>query len=98
MFQPPLVLTPAQEAALRALRDHAPQPYLRERAAALLKIAAGAAPAAVARTGLLKVRDPDTLYAWRARFAAEGIAGLRIRSGRGRKPVFSPSPAQRGGG
>lgn len=42
------------------------RPYLRERAAALLKIADGASPHWVALHGLLKVRKPDTVYAWLA--------------------------------
>jgi hypothetical protein len=37
---------------------------MREKAAALLKIAAGQSPHAVARSGLLKPRDPDTVYGW----------------------------------
>jgi transposase len=45
----------------------------------------------VARTGLLRPRQPDTVYAWLDRYRAEGIAGLTIRPGRGRKPAFSPS-------
>ena len=72
------------------LRDHAPLPYLRERAAALLKIAAGMRSAVVARSGLLRPRDPDTIYDWLTRWVAEGIDGLAIRDGRGRKPAFSP--------
>jgi hypothetical protein len=86
-----LILRPAQQHELVQLRDHAPQPYLRERAAALLKVAAGQPPAAVARQGLLRRRKPDTLYAWLDRYHAEGVAGLVIRPGRGRKPAFSPS-------
>lgn len=89
-----LDLTLDERAELVALRDTAALPYLRERAAALLKIADGAIAAQVAREGLLRRRQPDTLYAWVHRYRAEGLAGLRIRPGRGRKPAFSPSPAQ----
>jgi hypothetical protein len=85
-----LLLTPAQRAELVALRDTGPKPYLRERAAALLKIADGHPAAAVARTGLLRRRQPDTLYRWLARYRATGIAGLADRPGRGRKPAFFP--------
>jgi len=88
MHRLPLTLAPREE--LVALRDAAAKPYLRERAAALLKIADGQAAAAVARTGLLRPRQPDTLYRWLARYRAEGIAGLADRPGRGRKPAFSP--------
>jgi Helix-turn-helix domain len=92
-----LELTPAERAELTVLRDTAALPYLRERAAALLKVADGETAAHVARDGLLRPRQPDTLYAWLHRYRAEGIAGLRIRPGRGRKPAFSPYPRDGGG-
>jgi hypothetical protein len=46
---------------LEHYRDPDVRPYGRERGSAVLKIAAGEAPHAVARQGLLKPRDPDTL-------------------------------------
>lgn len=72
------------------LRDNAPKAYLRERAAAILKVAAGSAAAQVARSGLLRVRQEDTVCQWLGRYEQEGIHGLVIRPGRGRKPAFSP--------
>lgn len=84
-------LTTAERAELTRLRDTAPQAYLRERAAALVKVADGMAAAQVARHGLLRPRKPDTVYAWMDRFIDAGIAGLQVRAGRGRKPAFSPS-------
>jgi hypothetical protein len=87
----PLDLTDQQRQELRATLNHHTKPYMRERAGALLKIAAGAAAHAVARQGLLRPREADTVYAWVARYRAEGLAGLLIRKGRGRKPAFSPS-------
>jgi transposase len=86
-----LILTPAQHQKLVALRNSASKAYLRERAAALLKIAAGQPAAAVARSGLLRPRQPDTVYRWLRRYRAEGIAGLSDRPGRGRKPAVSPA-------
>lgn len=71
-----LALTTQQRDELVYHRDHAPKPYVRERCAALLKIADGTSPHAVARTGLLRPRDPDTVYAWLGRYQAEGLAGL----------------------
>ena len=68
-----------------------PKAYVRERAAAILKVADGWFAAHVARSGLLRTRDPDTLYGWLDRFETDGLAGLSIKPGRGRKPVFSPS-------
>jgi hypothetical protein len=87
-----LVLTDQQRQQLLHLRDHAEKAYVRERAAALLKIADGMAAALVARQGLLRPRKPDTVYAWLVRFQAGGIDDLQVRAGRGRKPAFSPSP------
>ena len=88
----PLVvrLRPEQTTELERVRDHDPAPYVRERAAAVLKVAAGASVRAVAREGLLRPRRRETVRAWIARYLAEGVAGLRIRSGRGRKPAFFP--------
>lgn len=85
-----LVLAEEQRRELEWHRDHDKKAYMRERAAAMLKIAAGESPHAVAVSGLLKPRDPDTVYAWLARYQAEGVKGLQIRQGRGRKPAFSP--------
>src|SRR5687768_8857982 len=91
----PLALSAAETAALVHLRDHAPKAYLRERAAALLKVAGGQPAAAVARSGLLRPRAADTVYAWLNRFTAAGVAGLTIQPGRGRKPAFSPCAPRR---
>ena len=40
------------------------------------KIAEGLAPYAVARQGLLKPRDPDSVYSWLAHYQRDGLAGL----------------------
>ena len=76
MVRRALSLTEEQRQELLELRDHDPRPYVRERGAALLKIAEGTSPHRVARSGLLKPRDPDTVYAWLDRYQAEGVAGL----------------------
>ncbi len=86
-----LVLNATQRQELRQTIQNHPKPYMRERAAALLKIADGASPHHVARHGLLQARAPDTVYAWLERYRSDGLAGLVIRTGRGRKPAFSPS-------
>ena len=85
-----LELDEAARTELEHIRDTERQPYMRERAAAILKIADGQTAYAVAVGGLLKPRDPDTVYRWLDRYEAEGIDGLLIRPGRGRKPAFSP--------
>jgi Helix-turn-helix domain len=68
-----------QRQELLRLRDHDPRPYVRERAAALLKIADGKSPHWVACQGLLKPRDPDTVYGWLDAYEAGGPAGLIAR-------------------
>jgi len=85
-----LVLGEKQVLELKRVRDHDPEPHMREKAAALLKIGDGQAGRAVALHGLLKHRRPDTVYAWVRRYQVGGIASLRVKPGRGRKPAFSP--------
>ena len=92
MAQPlSIVLTSEQRGELEQARDHHEKPYIRERASAILKIADGLSGRQVALNGLLKQRDPDSVYAWFHRYQQEGLAGLKIKPGRGRKPAFSPS-------
>ena len=71
-----LILTEDQRRELLQLRDHDARPYVRERGAALLKVADGQSPHRVATQGLLKPRDPDTLYSWLDRYQTSGTAGL----------------------
>jgi hypothetical protein len=71
-----LTLTEEQRQELLGLRDHDHRPSVRERGAALLKIADGQTPHHVATRGLLKPRDPDTVYAWLGRYQASGTDGL----------------------
>jgi hypothetical protein len=65
-----------EQRELEYYRDHDARPYVRERCGAVLKIAQGHTPHAVARQGLVKPRDPDTLYGWVAVYEDEGVAGL----------------------
>lgn len=71
-----LTLNETQRQELLHHRDHDPRPYVRERCAALLKIAAGQSPHAVAQHGLLKRRDPDTIYAWLNWYEREGLRSV----------------------
>ncbi len=71
-----LALSDDERAELLYHRDHHPKPFARERCAALLKIADGQSPHAVANAGLLRQRDPDTVYAWLDYYLAEGLPGL----------------------
>jgi len=92
-----LELSAEQIFELEEVRDHASKPYLRERAAAILKIAQGSSGRETALHGLLKPHWQDTIYEWVQRYRVKGKVGLEIKSGRGRKPAFSPSvPKPRG--
>ena len=83
-------LQASERQELEKLRDKANKAYLRERAAAILKIADGMSALKVAQEGLLKVRQVDTVCDWIHRYQANGLDGLVIRSGRGRKAAFFP--------
>ncbi len=84
-------LNATQRRELEQLRDSGPKAYLRERAAAILKIANGQSSSEVAKHGLLKPRQYQTVCQWVRRYRVDGIAGLSIDAGRGRKAAFSPS-------
>ncbi len=83
-------LTEEQQSELEQIRNCHELPYMRERATAILKIAEGRSGRQVAQSGLLKPRHKVTLYEWVRRYKDNGVEGLRIRPGRGRKPSFSP--------
>ena len=71
-----LALSDDERVTLLYHRDHDPKPFVRERCAAVLKIAAGQSPHAVAHAGLLRSRDPDTVYTWLDCYQDEGLPGL----------------------
>ena len=76
MKQRTLILTPQQRPPLTDHRDHDQRPYVRERCAALLKVADGLCPHAVARSALLRPPDPHTLYFWLDLYKVGGIESL----------------------
>jgi transposase len=90
-----LHLTDEQRRELERARDRHDLAYVRERAAAIPKIGAGDSGRNVALHRLLRRRKPDTVYDWVNRYLADGLAGLIVKEGRGRKPAFSPSAEQR---
>src|SRR5574340_239848 len=90
-----VLLSKEQEAELIQTRDHHPKPYMRERAAAILKVGAGQAVRQVAASGLYKPRRRETISTWITRYQHDGLAGLQVQSGRGRKPAFSPCGGSR---
>lgn len=85
-----LELTDVQRTTLEAMRDQHSKPYLREKAAALLKIAAGYSVRWVAKHGLLKARNWKTVAGWLNDYLADGLGSLYIARGRGRKPAYEP--------
>ena len=72
-------LTEMQKKELKQIRDQDPRPWARERCAAILKIATGKSPYWVARKGLLKERDPDTVYFWLKLYKEGGAKMLLTR-------------------
>lgn len=83
-----LTLTDDERAQLVEHRDHDPNPQVRERCAAIVKIANGQSAHAVARQGLLKPRDPDTVYGWLDRYEKQGLEGLLSRLHGGQRRRF----------
>ena len=83
-------LSAEQRGELLRLRDHHPLPYVRERCAAILKVAGGEPVRRVELARLLRPSSEETVGAWIDRYLAEVQAGLAVRKGRGRKPAFSP--------
>lgn len=93
-----ITLDQAARMELERLRDRGDKAYVRERAAAILKIADGMSASQVAQQGLHKARQYQSVCEWVHRYKAEGIAGLYIREGRGRKAAFSPTLPNAGNG
>jgi hypothetical protein len=93
-----LQLTEAQHQELSHTRAHHAKAFMRERAAAVLKVAAGTLVQTVAETGLLKRHEPETVKGWIDRYLEAGLSGWHIKRGRGRKPKFSPSDAGKSAG
>jgi len=87
-----ITLSDQQRAELLEARDHHAKAYVREKAAAILKIADERLPALeVAQYRLLKRRDDNTVRSWLRRYLHRGLADLLVQPGRGKKSAFSPS-------
>ena len=88
-------LSEEQREELVDVRDRHKKPYMREKAAAVLKVAGppgedGQSARQVARSGLLRERRPKTVRGWIHAWKEEGIEGFVVEEGRGQKPAFSP--------
>lgn len=90
MFQRTVKLSEKERAALVDHRNHDPRPDIRERCAAVLKVAEGQSAHDVAAHGLLRPRDPDTVYGWLDRYEQGGLEGLM--SGRQGGDRYGPFP------
>ncbi len=90
-----VVFLPAQVQELEQVRDHHPLAYVRVKAAGILKVQQGQSLRQVAKSGVLKPVRRETVKAWVVRYQHEGIAGLLVQPGRGRKPAFSPCAPRR---
>jgi transposase len=86
-------LTAEQEHELQRARDQHRKAYVRVKAAAILKVAAGQSRRQVALHGLLKPVAEETVSDWIKRYQAGGLKELLVQPGRGRKPAFSPCGA-----
>ena len=91
-------LSTQQTQELCQARDHHSKPYIRVKAAAILKVTSGMSMRAVAPHGLLKPVAEETVSRWVQTYLSEGIDGLLVKKGRGRKPAFSPSGTASGAG
>lgn len=85
-----IFLTDIQFSELESAVVRHPKSYMRERASAILKLHSGISGVDIASKGLLRKRRKNTVYDWINRYKSEGLTGLEIKTGRGRKPSFSP--------
>lgn len=83
-------LSEADRTQLERWAKSPPRSYLRYRAQAILEIADGKPVYQIAKQLKLRVHR-TTVSIWAQRYLAEGVSGLRVKPGRGRKAGFSPS-------
>lgn len=86
-----ITLTADQQDELKQTVSSHPKPYIRERAAGVLKVADGQSLRQVAYHQLLKRHAPETVKGWCETYLAGGLNALHVKPGRGRKPAFSPA-------
>ncbi len=80
-----LELGEVERLTLEEMSKHHPKAYMRERAAAVLKVANGLSIQHVAEIGCLQRREWETVAGWVKRYEEHGLRGLYNRAGRGRK-------------
>jgi len=82
-------LSDEERAKLKAWVKNPPKPYLRKRARAILLVADGVPLYKVAQHPRIRVHRV-TVSRWVKRYLAEGLKGLKVKPGQGRKPAFFP--------
>lgn len=85
-------LTQEQWQELTRMARRGQPAYVRPKALALLNLAEGRAVKEVAAS--LRV-SRQSVSAWRHRYLEQGVAGLRVQPGRGRKPQADPQELER---
>lgn len=89
-----IVLTDQEKQKLEGWLKNPPSPYLRERARAILKVSQGETIEITAQKLRVRVHR-NAVSEWVKRFVADRLEGLKIKVGRGRKAVFSPTRERR---
>jgi transposase len=89
-----IVLSEQEKQKLEGWLKNPPSPYLRERARAILKVSQGETIEATAQKLRVRVHR-NAVSEWVQRFLSERLEGLKIKVGRGRKAVFSPTRKRR---
>ena len=88
-------LSQKEEDRLKGWTRNPPKAYLRYRAQAILQVAEGQPIYQVAQNLRIRIHR-NAVSEWVKRYEAEGIKGLKVKAGRGRKPAFFP-PKPKGG-
>ena len=89
-----VVLTEQEKQKLESWLKNPPRPYLRERARAILKVSQGETIQETAQKLRVRVHR-NAVSEWVKRFLSDRLEGLKIKAGRGRKAVFSPTRKRR---
>jgi transposase len=89
-----IVLSEQEKQKLEGWLKNPPSRYLRERARAILKVSQGETIEATAQKLRVRVHR-NAVSEWVQRFLSERLEGLKIKVGRGRKAVFSPTRKRR---
>ena len=83
-------LSEQDRADLASWVKNPPKAYLRPRARAILLVADGEPLYKVASHSRIR-KHRKTITRWVQSYLNEGLAGLKVRPGQGRKPAFFPS-------